>query len=235
MLVLYRLLGYAAFAVSFTALILASTGLALVPAIDRPPALGAPVSVAIDVALIALFAVQHTIMARAWFKRAFARVLPAGAERSTFVLASSLCVGAMAFGWAPIAGDLWRLDGVAAIVVRAIAIVGFLFAGASTFAFDHLELFGLRAPREKPQLSVPLFYRLVRHPMMLGMLVGFWSAPRMTVGHLVFALGMTAYIVAGVRYEERDLVRVFGDEYVRYRERVPALLPWPRFSDSRRS
>lgn len=228
MILLYRVLAYLAFVGSFTALILASTGLGLVPSVDGAARVSPPAAVAIDIGLVMLFAVQHTIMARARFKRALSRVLPESAERSTFVLASSLCVAAIALGWSPIEGDLWHLRGAAGAIVTVISLAGFGFAGASTFAFDHFELFGLRAARGEARFSVPLLYRLVRHPMMLGMLIGFWAAPRMTIGHLVFATLLTVYVLGGVRYEERDLERVFGDAYARYRAEVPSLLPWPR-------
>lgn len=225
---LYRALAYVAFLASFALLVLAATGMNRVPAIDRPATLPAPAAFAIDVGLMLLFAVQHTVMARAPFKRALARILPPAAERSTYVLASSVCIAAIALGWSPIDGDLWALSGPAAALATAIALGGFVFSGMTTFAFDHLVLFGLREPRGELRFRVPLFYRWVRHPMMLGLLVGIWSAPRMTVGHLVFAATMTAYVLVGVRYEERELLRVFGDEYARYRATVPSLLPWPR-------
>jgi methanethiol S-methyltransferase len=226
----YRLVAYASFVASFTAFILATLGLGLgvVPSIDRPARLGGPAALAIDLGLLLLFAVQHTIMARGSFKRAFARVLPKAAERSTFVLASSACVGAIALGWAPIEGELWHVSGAAGVALTGLGLAGFGFAGLSTFAFDHFELFGLRASSGRPAFAIPLLYKLVRHPMMLGMLVGFWAAPRMTMGHLVFALGLTAYVLVGVKYEERDLERTFGDDYARYRARVPSLVPWPR-------
>ena len=111
--------------------------------------------------------------------------------------------------------------------VRMVAVGGFAFAGLASFAFDHFELFGLREGRGT-QFRIPALYRIVRHPMMLGMLIGFWAAPRMTFGHLLFAVGLTAYILVGVRFEERELVRTFGDDYVRYQASVPSLLPWPR-------
>lgn len=224
----YRILAYASFVASFTALILATTGLALVPSIDAQARLAGPAALAIDVGLLLLFAVQHTIMARASFKRAFARVFPKGAERSTFVLASSACVAAIAFGWSPIEGDLWRVAGPAGATLTGLALAGFGLAGLSTFAFDHLELFGLRDSNGRPAFAIPMLYRFVRHPMMLGMLVGFWATPRMTMGHLVFALGLTTYVLIGVKYEERDLERTFGEDYARYRARVPSLVPWPR-------
>jgi protein-S-isoprenylcysteine O-methyltransferase Ste14 len=227
-MILYRLLAYLAFVGSFAALVLASTGLGLVPAIDGSARLGLPAALGVDLGLALLFAVQHTIMARRSFKQAFARVLPQAAERSTFVLASSICIAAIAFGWAPIEGDLWHLRGAAAAAVMAISFAGFALATASTFAFDHFELFGLRAPRGDARFGIPLLYRVVRHPMMLGILLGIWATPRMTIGHVVFAGALTAYVLVGVRYEERDLERVFGDDYARYRAEVPSLLPWPR-------
>lgn len=225
---LYRGFAYAAFVVSFTLLILASTGLNRVPAMDRPASLPTGLAIAIDLGLVLLFAVQHTIMARAWFKRALVRVVPQVAERSTYVLASSVCIAAIALGWAPIEGDLWSLQGAAAVAMTALALAGYVFSGMTTFAFDHLALFGLREPRGDGRFRVPFFYRLVRHPMMLGVLVGVWAAPRMTVGHLVFAAAITAYVLVGVRYEERELLRLFGEDYARYRQTVPSLLPWPR-------
>jgi len=227
-LVVYRFFAYLTFVTSFTALIVAATGLGVVPPLDRPQTLPTAAALAIDGGLILLFGVQHTVMARASFKRALARVLPASAERSTFVLSSSVCVAAIAFAWSPIEGDVWRLSGPAALAVSGIAFAGFALAGASTFAFDHFELFGLRAMRAEAAFSIPLLYRIVRHPMMLGMLIGFWAAPHMTVGHAVFAAALTAYIIFGVRYEERDLLRTLGDDYARYQETVPSLLPWPR-------
>jgi protein-S-isoprenylcysteine O-methyltransferase Ste14 len=226
-LLLYRCFGYLTFVASFTALMFAATGLGIVLPLDRPKTLPLTTALAIDVGLVLLFGVQHTVMARPSFKRAIARVLPKSAERTTFVVASSVCVGAIAFAWSPIEGDVWRLAGPAAIVVSGIAFAGFGLAGASTFAFDHLALFGLRDARDAA-FAVPLLYRIVRHPMMLGMLIGFWAAPHMTVGHAVFAAVLTAYILVGVGYEERDLLRTLGEDYARYQATVPSLLPWPR-------
>lgn len=225
MIGVYRVFGYLAFLVTFSALILAATGLGLVPPIARPQSLPTAAAVALDLALVFFLGLQHTVMARPAFKRR----VPARTERTTFVVASSACVAAIAFGWAPIDGDVWLLHGPAAWSMTALAFAGFGLAAASTFAFDHGDLFGLREPRTvTPTFAVPALYRLVRHPMMLGMLVGFWATPHMTVGHALFAAALTAYILVGVRYEERDLLRTFGDDYARYKERVPSLLPWPR-------
>ena len=222
-LALYRLGAYLAFQASFLALILASTGLGSVLSVDKHPRLPPLAAFAVDVGLVLLFGVQHSVMARPWFKR----LVPERIERSTFVIASSACASAMALAWSPIEGDLWHLGGPAAVAVQGVALLGFGLSAVSSFAFDHFELFGLRGARSG-QFRVPAMYRIVRHPMMLGILIGVWAAPHMTLGHLIFAAALTAYILVGVRYEERDLVRTFGQEYQRYRAAVPCLLPWPR-------
>jgi protein-S-isoprenylcysteine O-methyltransferase Ste14 len=228
--VAYALVAYIAFVVSLGALVLASTGEApaMVPAVDGPPQLPTPLALLIDVGLVLAFGVQHTVMARAGWKRLLARVLPPRLERSTFVLASAVCVGALGCFWAPIAGDLWALDGTPALLVQALSFAGFGLALAASFAFDHLALFGLRRGPDRPAFRIPPLYRLVRHPMMLGILVNVLAAPHMTMGHVVFAASLTAYILIGVRFEERGLLRDFGERYAAYRAEVPSLLPWPR-------
>jgi protein-S-isoprenylcysteine O-methyltransferase Ste14 len=225
----YALGAYLAFVASFVALVLSSTGLcpALVPALDSPPHLGAPPALALDLALVLVFGVQHSVMARAAFKRAFARLLPARLERSTYVLASAACLSAIALGWAPIAGDLWAARGAgASIALQGLSLGGWGLALASSCAIDHFELFGLKRAA-RPIFRTPGPYRIVRHPMMLGILVGVWAAPLMTAGHAVFAASMTAYILIGVYFEERALLRELGERYVQYRAEVPMLVPWP--------
>ncbi len=233
--VAYGVLAYLAFLASFTALVLAATGLvpSLVAPADGEPRLAWPAALAADLGLVAALGAQHSLMARAWWKKGLTRVLSRRVERSTFVLASSVAVGAMGVCWAPIGGDLWRITGPASLALRGAALAGFGLAGAATFAFDHLELFGLRQvlSRSEPApvpFRVPVLYRVVRHPMMLGFLVGFWATPHMTVGYLVLAAGLTAYVLVGVAFEERDLLRTFGEHYAAYRAEVPMLLPWPR-------
>jgi len=224
----YALVAYIAFLGSFTALVLASTGLlpAIVPAVDGPPRQGVGPALAVDVALVLAFGVQHTVMAREGFKRHLTRIVPEHLERSTFVLASALCAAAIAFWWAPIGGDVWNVQRGTGLglAVQGIALAGFGLVVVSSFAFDHFGLFGLK------QGGRPAFalYRVVRHPMMLGVLVGVWAAPQMTAGHVVFAASLTAYILVGVHFEERSLLRELGESYTRYRAEVPMLLPWPR-------
>jgi protein-S-isoprenylcysteine O-methyltransferase Ste14 len=191
-------------------------------------------AVVVDVALLALFAVQHSIMARTGFKRWWTRIVPASAERSTYVLASNGCLIALFAGWFPITHDVWR---VAAQPARALltvtGLVGWAVALLSTVLVDHFDLFGLRQVFARirrrqlveHQFTTPLFYRAVRHPLYLGFLIAFWVTPRMTLGHLLFATVTTGYILVAVRFEERDLIRVFGEEYRDYRRRVPMLIP----------
>lgn len=232
----YALVAYLAFLGSFAALVLASTGLwpAIVPAVDAPPRQGVVPALAVDLALVLAFGVQHSVMARAGFKGLLTRVVPVHLERSTFVLASALCAAAIAFWWAPIGGDVWALhaDTGVALAVHGIALAGFGLVVVASFAFDHFGLFGLKQGG-RPAFRTPALYRVVRHPMMVGVLVGVWAAPHMTIGHVVFAASLTAYVLVGVHFEERSLLRELGESYARYRAEVPMLLPWPRPSRAR--
>jgi protein-S-isoprenylcysteine O-methyltransferase Ste14 len=190
-------------------------------------------SILIDVALLGLFAVQHSIMARQSFKRWWTRIVPVSCERSTYVLISSLLLLLIFWQWRPIVTTVWHVEGLPAILLTAIYWIGWLTALASSFMIDHFDLFGLRqvfgAAREAVARVVPfktpLLYRVVRHPLMLGFLLAFWATPHMTIGHLLFAVLTTGYIVVGVLLEERDLVAQFGAAYEQYRQHVPMLLP----------
>jgi len=199
----------------------------------------APLTTAVlaDTALLLLFAVQHSVMARKRFKEAWTRVVPRPIERSTYVLASSACLALLFLLWHPIPRVVWSVESTAArLALVSLAALGWLVALFSTFLINHFELFGLRqvylaARRSEPRppsFRTPLLYRLVRHPLYLGFVLAFWATPTMTVGHLVFALGMLGYILVGIELEERDLVREFGARYVAYREQVRALVPIPR-------
>jgi protein-S-isoprenylcysteine O-methyltransferase Ste14 len=199
----------------------------------RRPAVAA---VAIDGALLALFALQHTVMARAAVKRWYARWVPAPAERSTYVLASSLVLALLLWRWEPIGGRIWVLDGAAATAAWSVFAAGWLVAVSSTFMIDHLDFLGLRRahrfargrPQEPPAFRERWLYAWVRHPLMLGLVVAFWATPNMTGGHLLFAVCATAYVAIGVQFEERDLRRELGDVYGEYAVRVPAVLPYRR-------
>ena len=185
---------------------------------------------------LALFAVQHAVMARRSFKERWTRIVPRQIERSTFVLATITILSLMYWQWRPMPEVVWSVTGAAAWVLAALAALGWGTVLLSTFLIDHFELFGLRQvvlhalgrPYEPPRFRERSLYRVVRHPLMLGFLLAFWCAPTMTVGHLFFAGLCTGYILVGVRMEERDLVAAHGEAYLDYRRRVPGLLPLPR-------
>jgi protein-S-isoprenylcysteine O-methyltransferase Ste14 len=191
-------------------------------------------AVVVDAALLALFAVQHSVMARQGFKRWWTRIVPASAERSTYVLASNTCLIALFAGWFPITHDVWRVTAQPwRALLTVTGLVGWAIVLLSTVLIDHFDLFGLRQVFARVrgrqlvehQFTTPLFYRAVRHPLYLGFLIAFWMTPRMTLGHLLFAAVITGYILVAVRFEERDLIRMFGEQYRDYRRRVPMLIP----------
>jgi protein-S-isoprenylcysteine O-methyltransferase Ste14 len=198
-------------------------------AAQRP--LGA--ALAVDVALLVAFALQHSIMARPAFKRWWTGIVPEAAERSTYVLASSIAVGALFAFWQPIGGVVWQTEGAVRSAVTGIYLLGWALLLYVTFLIDHFDLFGLKQVWRKltgkeyrpPQFYTPSLYKLVRHPLYIGWLTIFWAAPTMTVSHLLFALVTTAYILFAIRLEERDLVDAFGADYVAYRARTPMLVP----------
>lgn len=188
----------------------------------------------INAGLLALFAVQHSVMARPWFKQMWTRVIPKQAERSTYVLLSSLALILLFWLWQPIGGVVWNVEQPALrAILYALFAMGFLLVLISTFLINHFDLFGLRQVylylrgREYTQLrfGTPILYRHVRHPLYLGWLFAFWATPTMTIAHLVFAIATTAYIFIAIQLEEKDLVDIYGDEYRRYRDSVPMIVP----------
>jgi protein-S-isoprenylcysteine O-methyltransferase Ste14 len=201
--------------------------------IDHGARPSAVVAVAVDLLVLLLFAVQHTVMARAGFKAWLTRRLPAGLERSTYVLAASLVLALAFWAWRPIGGQVWDLHGAAATAVWAVFAAGWLIAISSTFMIDHLDFLGLRGAHRhatgRPQVPPPFrerwLFAWVRHPLMLGLVLTFWATPRMTGGHLLFALASTGYIAVGVQFEERALRAELGDVYRDYADRVPAIIP----------
>ena len=206
--------------------------------IDQGPRAAVPAAVATDLLLLLLFAVQHTVMARPWFKRRWTRIVPEPAERASFVLAASLVLALLFWLWQPVGGTVWHLSGPGAAALWAVYAAGWAMAVSSTFLISHFDLFGLRQAwlhARRARYSPPAFiergvYGRIRHPLMAGFVVIFWSAPVMTAGHLLFAAVATGYILAGIAFEEHDLIRSLGGTYAAYRARVPALIPrpWPR-------
>jgi protein-S-isoprenylcysteine O-methyltransferase Ste14 len=194
----------------------------------------ASLAVPVDLALIALFGFQHSVMARQSFKRRLAALLPASVERSTFVLASSVALLVLFGLWRPLPQVVWSVQSpVTRAVLWAVLLAGFGIVFVVSFMIDHFDLFGLRQvwldlvgrTYRHPPFQVRYLYKFVRHPLYLGLLLGLWATPRMTLGHLLFAFGMSGYLLIGIRYEERDLARFLGEDYRRYRERVPMLVP----------
>jgi protein-S-isoprenylcysteine O-methyltransferase Ste14 len=189
-----------------------------------------------DALLLAAFAVPHSVMARAGFKRWWTRFVPPAVERSTYVLVSSLLLALLMWQWQPLPAVVWHVGSPAgAGALQALFWAGWGIVLLSTFLIDHFDLFGLRQvwlfargrAYTPPPFRKRLFYRFVRHPLLLGFLIAFWSTPRMTVGHLLFAAATTLYVLVAVRLEERDLARAHGRAYEEYREQVGMLLPWP--------
>lgn len=237
--VTYGLTAYVLFLCAFLYLIAFSLNLA--PQSISGPATRPPLAAAlIDLVLITLFGVQHSIMARPAFKRWWTRFVPPQLERSTFVLIATGLVALLIACWQPIEGDLWNVTGAGMILISAVSLLGYMAVPAVSFLTDHFYLFGVRQVAQyaldhapsRPLFREKSIYRKVRHPMMLGFLVAFWAAPHMTVGHLLFATAMTAYILVGAYFEERTLAVEHGHAYRDYQSRVPKLLPWSSAADS---
>lgn len=233
----FAVLAYLLFLGSFLYLI-AFVGDVFVPkTIDTGPTASLGVALAVDVGLLLLFGVQHSVMARKGFKERWTEIVPQHLERSTYVLAATLVLALVMWGWRPIPGTVWSLDQpLVAGLLHGLFWLGWAIVLLATFLIDHFRLFGLAQAwsrvtgreYEPPEFQTPGMYRIVRHPLYLGFLLAFWCTPEMTTGRLLFAGVWTGYILFAIRLEEKDLVRYHGDAYRDYRRRVRMLLPLPK-------
>jgi len=234
---LYGLASYVVFAGAFLYAIGFVEGLVVPKGIDDGTVVPFTEALIVNLLLMSLFAVQHSVMARKSFKQWWTQYVPASVERSTYVLFASLALLLLCGHWRPMPSIVWQInDPTIATAILGLSLAGWLLVLTSTFLINHFELFGLHqvinnlGGRGMPpaRFKTPVIYKLVRHPIYLGFIIAFWAAPTMTMGHLLFAAVTTTYIFVGILLEERDLTELFGEDYRRYRTQVSMLIPWRR-------
>lgn len=236
---LYGLASYLFFLVTFLYAMGFVTGIVVPKTIDMGPVVPIAEAIVVNLLLLTLFAVQHSVMARPGFKKWWTRIVPESIERSTYVLAATLALALILWQWRPMPAVVWHMSNpTLAAAVIGLSLFGWFLVLLATFVISHFELFGLHQvivnlmgkKMSAASFKTPSLYKMVRHPIYLGFIIAFWAAPVMTVGHLLFAAVTTAYIFVGIFLEERDLIGVFGDEYRRYRKQVSMLVPFWRKS-----
>jgi protein-S-isoprenylcysteine O-methyltransferase Ste14 len=230
----YGLVCYVVFLVAFLYAIGFVGNIVVPKSIDSGAAVSFGQALVIDALLLSLFAVQHSVMARQWFKRVWTKIVPKPVERSTYVLLASLILLLLFWQWQPIKGIIWDVQNSGGrVVLWTLFGIGWVLVLFSTYLIDHFELFGVKQVYEyltsrqhqPPPFKTPSVYKIVRHPLYVGFIIAFWSTPTMTGGHLFFAAMTTAYMLVAIQFEERDLLRFHGDEYRKYREEVSMLMP----------
>lgn len=230
----YGVLAYMLFLATFLYAIAFVGGFGVPTTLDGPATTPFLTALLIDAALLAVFAVQHSVMARAWFKRWWTQVVPWAVERSTYVLCASLALDLLFWQWRPLGGTVWTIDQPwLRAAVWGLFAIGWLQVLLMTFYIDHFDLFGLRQVwlhlrgrhYTRVHFATPAPYRVIRHPLYLGFMIAFWAAPTMSVTRLVFAAATTAYMLIAIQFEEQDLAREHGADYEDYRRRVPMIVP----------
>jgi len=234
---LYGVIVYCLFFGTFLYMIGFVGNIAVPKSMDGEPQLPLSTALLINAGLLLLFALQHSVMARPAFKRWWTQYVPEPAERSTFVLFTCICLIALVYFWQPVGGIVWAVENdILAGLLIGLSMIGWMIVLVSTFMINHFDLFGLRQvwlyflcrKYEHVKFRLPVFYRYVRHPLYLGFLIAFWAAPTMTITHLLFAVLTTGYILTAIQLEERDLLSLYGEKYLKYKKWAPMLIPFTK-------